>query len=241
MSTPSTSGPPRPTPSRLRTVRAQAVDERGFQPLTFDTPRGAVAARWYPGPDTPRPDVTAGFVCVGGVGGGFDTPARNLYPTLCESLAPRGIAGLRVRFRHATDLAEATHDVLTGVEFLQNHGIGRVGLVGHSFGGAVVLRAAAEAAAVRAVVGLAAQSYGAEPARTLGDRCAVLLIHGTADTILPDRCSEQIARMLTGPSRLVLAQGAGHGLDEVAADVRALAADWLIAHLAADGAPTGTD
>jgi pimeloyl-ACP methyl ester carboxylesterase len=172
------------------------------------------------------PGATAGVVLVGGVGGGFDTPARGLYERLGETLPHDDVMVLRVRYRHPTDLAEAVADVVLGLDVLAERGVERVGLVGHSFGGAVVLQAAAADPRVAAVVTLATQSYGADAVTELAGR-PLLLVHGTADAILPPACSVSVHERAGEPKELVLLRGAGHGLDEDADDVFDLVQDWL--------------
>lgn len=94
------------------------------------------------------------------MGGDWGTPVIGLYPRLCGSFVKNGIDGLRVRYRHPTDLLESIFDTLAGVAFLQEeHKTKAIGLVGHSFGGAVVIRAAVEASdIVSTIVTLATQS-----------------------------------------------------------------------------------
>ncbi len=106
-------------------------------PVRLSTARGEIEARYY---ESDRPGRAAIF--VGGIGGDFDTPAKGLYPRLCLELMPKGISALRVAFRHPTVLDESIYDVLAGLEFLKGKGITTAGLVGHSFGGAVVIKAA---------------------------------------------------------------------------------------------------
>jgi dienelactone hydrolase len=157
-------------------------------------------------------------ILVGGVGGGFDSPALRLYDRLTDLLPPAEIGVLRLRYRNSTDLTMAEEDVRTGTRWLvEEQGLPRVGLVGHSFGGAVVVRAAAADQAVAAVVTLAAQGYGTQAAAALGR--PVLLIHGLEDPILPPSCSVDLARRVGSSARLRLHEGAGHCLDEVADDV----------------------
>jgi dienelactone hydrolase len=50
--------------------------------------------------------------------------------------------------------------VLVGVNFLKQGGVDYIALVGHSFGGAVVIMAATMSTEVKAVVGLSSQTYG---------------------------------------------------------------------------------
>jgi pimeloyl-ACP methyl ester carboxylesterase len=167
----------------------------------------------------------AGVVLVGGVGGGFDSPARDLYGRLQRLFPVEGVSVVRVRFRLPGDLDEAALDVRAAVALLQARGVERVGLVGHSFGGAVVIRAAASAPAVATVVTLSTQSYGTEAVDRL-DR-PVLLIHGTDDEVLPPGASIQVYRRAPDGSELHLLEGARHLLDENAEEVRALVQGWL--------------
>ncbi|MDF2763711.1 MAG: hypothetical protein K0S81_705, partial [Rhodospirillales bacterium] len=189
--------------------------------VSLETARGPVEVRYADAPG----ERAVGF--VGGVGGGFDSPARDLYGRLASALPAEGIATLRLRFREPTQLGESVADLLAGVAELERRGKSRIGLVGHSFGGAVVIRAAAAAERVRAVVTLATQSYGARPAARLGPRCSLLLVHGTGDTALPPDASRMVFDLAQEPKRLVLLPGAGHGLDEAAAEVERLVHDWL--------------
>src|SRR5207248_10813422 len=59
-------------------------------------------------------------------------------------------------------LDESIIDVIAGIEFLEHAGIQSVGFVGHSFGGSVVIEAAAAVPnIIRTVVTLSTQRYGA--------------------------------------------------------------------------------
>ncbi|MDQ3872372.1 MAG: dienelactone hydrolase family protein, partial [Thermoproteota archaeon] len=110
-----------------------------------------------------------------------------------------------------------------------------VGLVGHSFGGAVVIQAAALASdVVSTVVTIATQSYGATDAMAKlrnSRRISLLLIHGTDDNVLPVYCSEQIYQLAHEPKRLEVYRGAGHSLDEVSEEVYRLVNGWMVQHL----------
>ncbi len=185
-----------------------------YDELRIETERGDVAAREYP-----AAGARAGVVLVGGAGGGWDTPARGLYPRVAATLADENVAALRIRFRNPRDLDEATHDVLAGLSVLRGKGVRVLGLVGHSLGGAVVIRAAALADEVRAAVALATQSLGTDAAPRLAPRCALLLLHGTADRVLPVACSEEVYELAHEPKRMHLYEGADHGLEEAAEQV----------------------
>ncbi|HEV2146232.1 MAG TPA: dienelactone hydrolase family protein [Longimicrobiaceae bacterium] len=205
--------------------------EEPFRPVTLETAGGPLSLRYYP-----AAGARAAAVYAGGVGGGWDTPSQGLYPRLSEELAREGIAGVRVRFRHPTVLDEAVADVLAAARFLrEEEGVGTLGLVGHSFGGAVVIRAAAEEPAVATVVTLATQGYGTEPVARLGPRCSILLVHGTGDEVLAAASSQHVHALAREPRQLVVYPAAGHGLDEVAADVYDDVRRWLRAALRPEG------
>jgi pimeloyl-ACP methyl ester carboxylesterase len=120
-------------------------DKYQYDLIKLDTERGELLCRYYSSP-YPQHHASVAVVYVTGVGGGWGTPAGGLYPRLCGSLARIAIDGLRIRYRHPTDLLESVFDTLAGITFLKdNHRKKSIGLVGHSFGGAVVVQAATAA------------------------------------------------------------------------------------------------
>lgn len=204
-------------------------DKYPYQLVKLDTQRGEIVCRYYSS-NTHNPASVA-VVYVTGVGGGWGTPAIGLYPRLCCSLARIGIDGLRVRYRHPTDLLESVFDTLAGIAFLRKeHRIKAIGLVGHSFGGAVVIQAAVQASdIVSTLVTLATQSYGAAHVISkLKHGTSALMIHGSVDKVLPAYCSEEVYQKAHDPKQIVLCQGASHGLDEVSEEVYELVYDWLV-------------
>lgn len=201
--------------------------DEGYTPVVLASNRGDVETRYYPLPGSAK-----GAVFVGGAGGGFDTPVRGwLYPRLCRSLQHDGIAGLRVRYRDPHALLEAVLDVMAGIAFLQSEGVRHVALVGHSFGGAVVIQAAHLSDAVRTCVPLSTQTYGVDPAPLLSPRCSLLMGHGTADEVLPHRCSQYVYDIAGEPKKLLLKEGARHGLDEWADELPGILQDWIRSEL----------
>ena len=206
----------------------EGKEEDGFREIALLTSRGRIDCHYYP---SQTPQRSLGAVWVGGAGGGWDTPARSLFPRLCRQLAVEGIASLRPRYRLPNQLDECTLDVLAGLDLLQGTGVTGAALVGHSFGGAVAMRAAAASPIVRTVVALAAQSHGTDAAAGLGPRCSLLLIHGGADRVVPPYSSEYVHRMASEPKRLVLLPGAGHSLDEAADEVERLVREWILREL----------
>lgn len=201
-----------------------------YTSVRAQTPRGDIDMRLYE-----ARDAEAGVVVVGGVGGGYDSPARGLYPRLGEELPASGLSVLRVQFRKATNLGDAIYDVFAGTEVLRRRGAGRIGLVGHSFGGAVVLNAALLSPSVRTVVTIATQSHGADLVARLAPR-SLLLLHGARDEVLPSACSESVYARAQHPKELEIFPQAGHALDEVAREVHARVREWLLHELGADAA-----
>ena len=201
----------------------------GHRPIKVATTRGNVHLRLYEAP-APR----AGIVWVGGVGGGFDSPADGLYPRLCRELTRKHISSCRVQFRNPRVLEEAVLDTMVALQVLTQTGATITGIVGHSFGGAVALQAATMARSVKTVVTLATQSAGATVAADLATAQSVLLVHGTADDMLPPACSRTVERLVPGRKRLVLFD-ANHNLDEAAEAVTDLVRRWLLAELGGDG------
>ena len=198
---------------------------QGFELVRLVTRRGPVETRLYPVP-APR-----AAVFVGGVGGDWDTPANALYPRLCADLPGEGVACLRLNFRDPTDLSESECDLLAAVEYFQRRHVEAVALIGHSFGGAAAIRAAARCGAVRTVVTLASQSYGAERVTELGPRCSTFFLHGLEDRTLSPNCSVHLHQAARDPKRLELIGGTGHSLEEAAERVYRELRGWIVERL----------
>ncbi|PKL61291.1 MAG: alpha/beta hydrolase [Methanomicrobiales archaeon HGW-Methanomicrobiales-2] len=194
--------------------------------VEIETDRGTTVCRYYE-----AEGARNGVIMVGGTGGGFDTPGRDLYPRLAKDLSDDRISTLRVQYRHPTDLVESAVDTILGTRYLESRGVSAVGLVGHSLGGAVVIQAAASDPAVRVVVAIATQASGTESVGDLAGRAAILLIHGDADRVLAYHSSEEVYRRAREPRRLVVYEGAGHTLDEVAESLYVDVKAWLLKHL----------
>jgi dienelactone hydrolase len=200
---------------------------RNFLPITLTSRNNAITeARYYP-----VKGAKAGVIFVGGIGGDFDSPAKNLYPQLASDLPKETISALRVQFRYPTLLEESVQDVLVGAKFLHSEGVDSLGLVGHSFGGAVVIQAGIILDYVKTVVTLATQSFGAEDVAALSTHASILLIHGQVDETLSPRNSELIYNLARGEKKLEILDRNRHGLDESAGQVYSLVHDWLKAKL----------
>ena len=86
-------------------------------------------------------------------------------------------------------------------------------LVGHSFGGAVVISAGAISPSVIAVAALSSQTAGTAAVAALSPK-PVIFVHGSADEVLPDRCSRDLHARAREPKELILYPGCRHGLDQ---------------------------
>ncbi len=206
----------------------EALDSQQWA-VTLETTAGFIATRYHPA--NGHAAATEGVVWVGGAGGGLDGPARGLYPAMCIQLQERGISGLRLHYRFLNDLPECVLDTLLGVAFLEAQGVQRTAIVGHSFGGAVVISAGALSPKVQAVVAMSTQTYGTDLAPQLAPR-PLLLVHGSNDRVLPDACSRQVFAMAHEPKQLEIFPGAGHGLDECREELIDLLLGWIPSYFA---------
>lgn len=192
--------------------------------ITIPIPGGDVRCEQFG-----EPEGTA-ILWVFGAGGGFGGPAGGAYTRLGERLAAESTGSLCVDYRRPGNLKSCVEDVLAGVDYLARNGASDVLLVGHSFGGAVVIRAAILEARVSGVVALSSQSYGTEGVESISPR-PILLIHGEQDEVLPAHCSVDIFQRANEPRDLILYPGCRHGLDQC---VEALDRDllrWFRAHI----------
>jgi hypothetical protein len=200
-----------------------AVDD--FHPVRVLTSRGTVEGRLY-AVTRPRWGVV-----LAGEHGSWHGPARDLYPRVGRALRQRSVPTFQVRFREPQVMSECVLDVLSAVAFLESEDVHRIALVGHGFAAAVMIQAAAATATARAVIAMATAAEGTEVADQLAQRCGLLLIHGTNDAIIPAQVAEELYAGAGQPKRLVLCAGAGHDLDEAAAEVHDLVLPWILGHL----------
>lgn len=168
-------------------------------------------------------------IWVYGARGGFGGPGDGIYTELAEDMKGQ-VTSLRLDYRSPNDIPECVLDTLAGVSFLKATDHSKIVLVGHSFGGAVVITAAPLSEEVKAVVALSSQTYGASNAGALSPR-PLLLVHGANDTRLPPRCSEQIYQWANEPKELRIMQGAEHRLSECKEELRELLRDWILEKL----------
>lgn len=165
-------------------------------------------------------------LCVSGAIGGYDGPAT-LYARLSEDLPKQGISIARINYRMPNEFGECVLDTLAGLTFLKGTGYPHAAVIGHSFGGAVAINAGTLGANVTTVVAISSQLAGAHTVGELAPK-PLLLIHGTADTILSHQCSEMLYERAGEPKTMKLFPGAGHILIEVGDELTELVSDWLI-------------
>ncbi len=166
------------------------------------------------------------IIWVFGAGGGFGGPAGGVYTRLGEQLAPAGLGSLCVAYRHPGHLAPCVDDVRAAIDYLHTRAVTRILLVGHSFGGAVVIQAGLACHLVAGVAALSSQSYGTQGVEKLSPR-PLLLIHGESDEILPARSSQDIFRRAQQPKELILYPGCRHGLDQCVAELDRDLLHWI--------------
>lgn len=217
---------------RILRVAAAPTDDPGTMRILIDTTRGEIQGIFHP-----VEGGTAAVVCVGGAMGGLDGPADRLYARLPQLLAPASVSVLRIEYRMPNDFEECVLDALAGCSLLKGIGATDVVLVGHSFGGAVVIKAGELAPIVRAVVSMSTQLFGTREVENLGK--PLLLVHGMADNVLDHAASEDVYRRALEPKRLILLAEAGHSLIQAKDEVDTLLAEWIPARFANEQMQTG--
>jgi len=150
------------------------------------------------------------MILVSGAGGGLCGPG-GIYGDLGRRLKENNITTLQLDYRHPNRLQQCIEDVYAAIDNLKaNYKISNFIVVGWSFGGAVVITSAAQHPAIKGVATVASQTSGTSLITEL--QKPILLMHGTGDTCLPHRCSQQLYSQTKGPKDLVLFDGDNHGL-----------------------------
>jgi dienelactone hydrolase len=185
------------------------------------TMAGLLTLLWHGEPDFERV-----VVMCGGAMGGMLGPAGGLYHDLGKRFAKEGIGTIRVGYRQPNDLRTCIHDLVAAAELAARHGGKRFVTVGHSFGGAVAIRAGIVLVDDCAgVVTLSTQSAGCEDAGRIGTT-PLLLLHGERDELLPPETSYMV-QALTGTGEVVILPGTGHLLAESGDELRERLSDWI--------------
>jgi pimeloyl-ACP methyl ester carboxylesterase len=225
-------------PGPLELLEALARQEVTITPtlrhVEVFTLRGLLTVLWHG-----DPDAEAVAVVCGGAMGGLLGPADGFYQWLGDEVATRGsgIGVLRVGWRRPNDIDACTLDLLAAADLAARTGAQRFVTAGHSFGGAIAVRAGiAMGDWTRGVVTFATQSAGCEDAGGL--TAPLLAYHGDRDEILPPICSQVVGELVGGPADVRICGGAGHLLTEAGERLRAEVPGWIQGALAED-APTG--
>jgi alpha/beta superfamily hydrolase len=206
---------------QMRILGVEPGDEvAGARKLQLRTSRGPIAVILHTAENASR-----AILCVCGALGGFDGPAM-LYPRLGLSMPHEGFAVARMNYRQPNEFDECVLDTLAALTFLKGTGHQRTALIGHSFGGAVVINAGTLSQEVTTVVAISSQLAGAHVVGHLAPK-PLLLIHGTADSILPDRCSRMLYEQAGEPKSLKLFDDADHRLSKLDDELFALVKDWI--------------
>ena len=164
----------------------------------------------------PDAETIGGVAVLGGRANDIDSGTF-----LCAALADAGVAALRFTYRMGGDVAADLADAAGAVRLLRAHPVipQRVGIAGHSYGGAIAGIAAGRDSRIRAAALLvppAERDYlgavkpMAELSRT---RAKVLLVGATADAVVPPDHTERYAVLLRQAGvahRVVHIEGADH-------------------------------
>ena len=209
---------------RVLRVGAQPIDDSGTLRVVLETTRGQIEGILHP-----VEGGTTAVICVGGAMGGTEGPADSLYARLHLLLSSAKVTVLRIQYRKPNEFEECVLDALAGCSFMKGIGATDLALVGHSFGGAVVIKAGELHDMVRGVVSMSPQLYGTRQVEALNK--PLLLIHGMSDTILSHEASEDIYRRVLEPKRIVLYAEAGHSLIQAKQQIDDLLSDWIPARL----------
>ncbi len=194
----------------------QGDEVAGARQLKLRTTRGEIPMIVHAA-ETPGRAV----LCISGAIGGFDGPAK-LYARLGLELPV-----LRLNYRMPNEFGECVLDTMAGLTFLKAMQYERAALIGHSFGGAVAINAGTLAPTVTTVIAVSSQLFGAHVVAELAPR-PLLLLHGTADSILPHECSERLYERAQEPRTLKLFPGVGHRFTEAADELLETVRDWLV-------------
>ena len=193
--------------------------------LDIMTPHGKVTGLYHP-----AEGATGAVVMVAGALGGVAGPS-GAYPALAGQLQAAQIAALRLDYREPENMNECVYDLDAGLDELRRRGLKRFALVGWSFGGAVVISSGVAHSDVVGVATLASQTAGTAAVSRLAPR-SLLLLHGTADQVLPDWCSRYLYEEAGEPKRLILCEGDGHEFSRSHAEVVQTLFEWAVALLA---------
>ncbi|WP_363349845.1 hypothetical protein [Methylocystis echinoides] len=208
-----------PTEPQIEKVRRQALDAQSER-IEIVGAEGSVRGRVH------AAEGDSAILWAFGAGGGIGGPAGGVYGRLARRFQAPGIASLELDYRRPGDLRACVADALLGLSWLECAGKRRVALVGHSFGGAVVINAGVLSASAIGVAALSSQTAGTDVVGALSPK-PLLLIHGGEDEILPDTCSRRIFARAREPKKLIIYPECRHGLDQCREELEQDLSLWL--------------
>jgi uncharacterized protein len=208
----------------LRITGVESGNEiAGARKLRIATTRGPIPMILHSAAEPGR-----ALLCVGGALGGYDGPGW-LYARLGRESPRAGFSVARIDYRAPNEFGECVLDAMAALAFLTGTGHKRVALIGHSFGGAVAINAGTLGRQVTTVIALSSQLGGAHVVGELAPR-PLLVVHGTADTILPHQSGEAIFERAREPKTLKLIAGADHIFSAHGDELFELVREWLAAN-----------
>lgn len=210
-----------PVELELTAVESRPEGDGPGERLLFQTSVGSFEARLMA-----AEAADAAVLWVFGAGGGLGGPAGGVYQRLGRRFREAGVTSLELDYRKAGSLRDCVIDVVFAAAFLEQTGVERLVLVGHSFGGAVVINAAAGLDEVVGVAALSSQTFGTDVLEELGP-VPTLFLHGEDDEVLPAVCSQDLYARADEPRSLILYPGCRHGLDECRERLDADLGRWI--------------
>lgn len=159
-----------------------------------------------------------------GMGGDRHHP---LVVAVCERLAERGVAALRLDLRNPDPVVEVPHLTAAASELAEGQGVERVGLVGYSWGSIVAAASSPRGLVARVLVAPPAAMLAIDPRE---DEVPTLVLVPAHDQYGPP---DEVERLL-GPhpgTTIEVIEGTDHFLAGAVARIADRAATWLAAHL----------
>ena len=203
---------------RIERVSAEPSDESGVFDVTLHTNVGDIGAALRP-----REGGTGCVIFIG-----IEGPGNGVYLRLSRDLLSDRVTSLHVRPRIPGELEPTVLDVLAACSFMKGIGAERAVITGHSYAGAVAIKAGELTPLAAAVAATAPQRHGTQTVDQLGK--PLLLVHGADDQVLLWLASDDIYQRAKEPKRLVLLEGTGHSMREVGDELYRLLREFIVEH-----------
>ncbi len=170
--------------------------------ITISTPRGPVCGHWRPASVT-----RAAAILLSDPSGAQAGPAH-LFDELAGRIQ-RSTASVLQLEQRADDFAERLACLLAALAALRRQGIERMALIGWHTGASLALAAGAACEAVTGVAALAPDASTADLVAEIAPR-RLLLLHGSADTVVSSASSRLLYTRAADPKELVVLPGERH-------------------------------